>query len=497
MSDAHGSDQGPLEPIGYPAGATPSAAEPNRRRRRWPFLLLAVALLAAAGVAGVLWVRDDGGAGDYPDAWDPRVEEYVEVVEDERDLEFDHPVHVDFLTEEEFEKRVTAYEEDLTDEDREEIEQVTGVFRALGLIGSDVDLFETMNELQQAGVVGYYSHDDKRIRMRGTELTPDVESTLVHELTHALQDQHFDLGKRVEELEETDDSAAESAFDAIVEGDARRIETAWREELSEEDRKALDDSQADQLEDFEADSKDIPDVLETLMAAPYAFGEALLEVATQQGGDEAVDALFESPPTNEEHQLDPWSLIEDNEEAIEVPEPELAAGEEEFDQDPFGALGWLVVLAERLPAKQAFVAADGWGGDAYVAFERDDVSCIRVNYRADSAKDLDEMATALTDWADAGPAGAAKVRVDGSMLVFESCEPGPDAPTTADGGSKDAVSLALSRTYLSATLVDSGFDSSQARCSADRLVREFTIEELNSPTTEQERVQEVVGPCLT
>ena len=37
-------------------------------------------------------------------------------------------------------------------------------------------------------------------RVRGTELTPAVESTLVHELTHALQDQNFDLGKRFEDL---------------------------------------------------------------------------------------------------------------------------------------------------------------------------------------------------------------------------------------------------------------------------------------------------------
>jgi hypothetical protein len=491
VSDANGTNH---EPSALPG---PAAAEPAPRRRRWPFLLLAVAVLAAAGVAGVLWLRDDDGGGHHPDAWDPRVEEYAEVVEDERDLEFEHPVHVDFLPEEEFQQQVTADEEDLTDEDREDIAQVTGVFRALALIESDLDLFDTMNKLQQAGVIGYYSYDDERIRMRGTELTPDVQSTLVHELTHALQDQHFDLGKRVEELEEADDSAAASAFDAIVEGDARRIETSWREELSEKDRKALDDSQGDQLEDFEANSKDIPDVLETLMATPYAFGEALLEVATQEGGDEAVDALFESPPTTEEHQLDPWSLIEDEEEAMDVAEPELAAGEEEFDEDPFGALGWLVVLGERLPAKQAFLAADGWGGDAYVAFERHEVSCIRVNYRGESAEDLDEMETALTDWAEAGPDGAANVRTDGEMLVFESCDPGPDAPAAATGGSKDAVSLALSRTYLSATLVDSGFDSSQARCSADRLIREFTVEELNSPSTEQERVQQVIAPCLT
>ena len=460
-------------------------------------ILVAAVCLLAASVVGVLLVRDgDSDGADHPEAWDPRVEEYAEVAEDERNLDFKHPIHVDFLTEEEFKKEVTSDEEDLTEEDREEIEQATGVFRALALIESDLDLFETMNELQQAGVVGYYSDEDERIRIRGTELTPEVQSTLVHELTHALQDQHFDLGRRVEELEEADDSAAASAFDAIVEGDARRIETAWREELSEEDQKALDESQGEQLQDFEDSAEEIPDVLETLMASPYAFGEALLEVATQEGGDEAVDALFASPPTTEEHQLDPWSLVEDDEEPLDVPEPELEAGEEKFDGDPFGALGWLVVLGERLEPQRAFTAADGWGGDAYVAFERNDVTCIRVNYEADSEDDLEEMRTALTDWIAAGPRGAAEVRAEGSMLVFESCDPGPDAPAVATGGSKDAVSLALTRTYLSATLVDTGFDSTQARCAADRLVRAFTLEELNSPEVDQTKVQQEMAPCL-
>src|SRR5687767_10540895 len=35
---------------------------------------------------------------DHPDAWDPRVSDLAAFVEDERGLEFDHPVHVDFLT---------------------------------------------------------------------------------------------------------------------------------------------------------------------------------------------------------------------------------------------------------------------------------------------------------------------------------------------------------------------------------------------------------------
>lgn len=479
MSDTLGSD------IGQPV---PSAAPPSRRKRPW--------LLLALAVAGVLWLRGDDGSS-HPDAWDPRVKEYAEMVEDERDLDFEHPIHVDFLEEEQFKKQVTSDEEDLTEEDRQEIEELTGVFRALGLIDGDLDLLETMNELQQAGVVGYYSYDDERIRIRGTELTPDVRSTLVHELTHALQDQHFDLGKRVEELEKDDDSAAASGFDALVEGDARRIETAWREGLGEEDREALEKSQVDQLEDFEKNAKGIPDVLETLMGAPYALGEALLLVATQDGGDEAVDDLFASPPTTEEHQLDPWTLVEDEEEAIDVAEPELDTGEEEVDDGPFGALSWMLVLAERIPAKQAFEAADGWGGDAYVAFERDDVSCVRVAYEGDTEQDLEEMRIALDDWVAAGPDGSARVEAAGAGLQLESCDAGRDAKAVATGGSRDAVSLALTRTYLSATLSESGFTSTQARCSADRLVRTFTLKELNSPDADRERVQSAMAPCLT
>ena len=135
-------------------------------------------------------------APTHPNAWDSRVKEYVDVVEDQRDLEFKHPIYVDFLSVKAFKKQVTSDEDDLTDKDREEIKQATSMFRALGLIEGEIDLFDTMNELQGAGIVGYYDYETERIRIRGTKLTPTVQSTLVHELTHALQDQHFDLEKR-------------------------------------------------------------------------------------------------------------------------------------------------------------------------------------------------------------------------------------------------------------------------------------------------------------
>lgn len=51
-----------------------------------------------------------------------------------------------------------------------------------------------------------------------------MEATVVHELVHALQDQHFDLGAQFDELDAEDEAAV--ALRAIVEGDAARIEYA-------------------------------------------------------------------------------------------------------------------------------------------------------------------------------------------------------------------------------------------------------------------------------
>ena len=198
-------------------GASPNEREP--RRGTWLIVnLVFVLIIGTCVVGGYLLIREPQG-NSYPDAWDTKIAPFAEIVEDERGLEFDHPIYVDFLTVKEFQKQVSSDEEDLTAEDRKEIEQSTGMMRAVGLLEGKVDLFESSNKLAKVGTLGYYSYEDERIRIRGEKLTPAVQSTLVHELTHALQDQHFDLGARFKALED-DEGAASSSFRAVVEGDA-------------------------------------------------------------------------------------------------------------------------------------------------------------------------------------------------------------------------------------------------------------------------------------
>src|SRR5688500_8794456 len=128
----------PLPPP--PPDAAPGA--PARRPLVWLTGGLAVVVMATGSVVAVV-----GHDDPYPDAWDPRVLELVDFVEDERDLEFRHPVEIEFLTPEEYGARLRSDEAELTDADRLDIEESASLFRAFGLAEGELDLFESSNDI--------------------------------------------------------------------------------------------------------------------------------------------------------------------------------------------------------------------------------------------------------------------------------------------------------------------------------------------------------------
>jgi hypothetical protein len=436
-------------------------------------------VVAGAGVAAVQLTGD--GSGSSADAWDAEIRPFVDFVEEERGLEFRNPVRVELMTDEAFRRQVTADEDELTDEEREEFEHTAGIFRALGLIDGDVDLFTASNHLAGEGILGYYSVDDKLIRIRATTLTPATKTTLVHELTHALQDQHFDIGSRRKKFEDSEDSEKGAAFAALVEGDASRIENAYRQDLSPDERGALEKEEAASIDEYTDQVADVPEVLRTLISAPYSLGESVLGLAVTLDGNDAVDELFDEPPTTAEHLLDPWTLVRDHDRAADVPQPELEVGERAFDEGSFGAMMWYLLLAERLPHLRALDATDGWAGDSFVGFQREGVTCLRTRYRGDTGDDRAQMRTALQAWIAADPRSTAKVTTVGRDLVFESCDPGGSAEGTRDS-SDSPLGLPLSRTYLAINFLEFNDDASSARCLANGFVHEFTLEQIADPT---------------
>ena len=463
-----------IDPLDALPPAPPPAPRPSAQHPALRALAAGIALLLLAGVAVVV-VRATGDDGaDHPSAWDPRVVDLVAFVEDERDLDFDHPVHVDFLTADAYRAEATASDSDLTDEDRDALVRDAGLLRALGVASGPIDLLEALNAVTDGGTLAFYDPEDRRIRVRGTELTVGLQVTLVHELTHALQDQAFDL-RRLEDLED----AEAAAFRALVEGDALRVESAYVSEVLDDDERAAYQREHDgEVEASEAATSEVPAFLTASFAAPYLLGGPFVTMLVNRGGNAAVDAALQEPPTTEEHLFDPAShLAEEGAAEVELDRPDPS---DDVDEGPFGAPTWFLVLAERIDPLVAFEAALGWGGDTSFTFQRDGRSCVRAAFVGDTGRDTDEMARALDAWAATMPDGVVD-RFDGSGSTgFESCDPGPDVELDPAGHGPDLLVLPSLWGYLVADAATvAGAD--EARCYAGRVMDGLTFEEMTDP----------------
>jgi hypothetical protein len=454
----------------------------------WVIVVGIVLIVAGSGLVAVVLLSGTGehkkDTPSYPAEWDPRIAPYVKIVEQQRGLKFTHAVSVRFLSENEFKKTVSADEKDLDKEQRAEIDQATGSLRALGLLSGDVDLFAAVNATNEGGILAYYSFEDQRITIRGETLRPSARATLVHELTHALQDQHFAVGERKKKLEkdskDTSGTTESTVYDAIVEGDAERVATLYKQSLNPKQRKAVEAGEQHESSQGAQELTRVPKVILTMFSSPYVLGESMVQAVATRGGNAAVDELFRDTPTHEASLLDPFQVLAGDLGAKEVALPDVHDGEKKLESGEFGVLTWYFMLAERIPLLDALTIADGWGGDAYVDVERDHTTCVRIAYRGDTADDTARMLAGLQQWIAAVPGAPGTVTSAGAELVFESCDPGTSAKVGKDA-SEDALALAASRTNIGISLLTSKVPETAARCLADKLVREYTIPQLSDP----------------
>jgi hypothetical protein len=205
-----------------------------------------------------------------------------------------------------------------------------------------------------------------------------------------------------------------------------------------------------------------------------------VEIVAADGGNAAVDDLFTTPPAHESVLLDPFRVLSGDIESRPVAAPELAKGEKKFDSGEFGVVSWYLMLAERLPLGDALAAADGWGGDAYVSFERDGTPCARTTYVGVDAAATNLMESALKRWVAAAPGSPTTVSSADGAVRFESCDPG-DSVSSGNDASTDALTLAAIRNRMALTFMKSGMAPETAPCVARRLVGAYTLPELTDP----------------
>ena len=116
------------------------------------WVLIASAIVVVALIAGAGFVLLKGGR-QYPAGWDARVAPITTWVAEERDLDFKHPVKVNFLSDKEYSALATEGGDDDSAETKQYYDDQLAQLRALGFVSGDVDLAQASDTLSDSGTL--------------------------------------------------------------------------------------------------------------------------------------------------------------------------------------------------------------------------------------------------------------------------------------------------------------------------------------------------------
>jgi hypothetical protein len=296
-----------------------------------------------------------------------------------------------------------------------------------GLLPAGVDLRDLVVRLYAEQVAGYYEPARKTFYLADWLPRLIQRAVVAHEVTHALQDQHYDLVGWMAEVATTEDGALARA--AVVEGDAMVAMLAYLlgpvgarpESLPDVGR--LLAGQAGQAGQGFPTFAAAPPALQRLFLFPYVEGTIFVPAALPNGGWAAVDSLYADPPASTEQILHP-------ERYWDARDPPRAAGlpgglhDEPWISGSWGELGVQLVLAAALAdTAAARAAARGWDGDRYALYRRDgSPPAFAWTIVWDTPRDAERFARAYAQAAVRRFPGAARLTTGVGRFGFERAD---------------------------------------------------------------------------
>ena len=245
---------------------------------------------------------------------------------------------------------------------------------AFGLIPKGFNLDSFLVDLLTEQIAGLY--DPKAHEFYIADWIPADEQRMVmaHELTHALEDQHFDIEPWVHAARPNDD--AEMAREAVLEGSAMAAMLEY--ELKGRGVKLSDLPEFDPSV-FVGDLAETPTLkkapafIKDSLMFPYFSGLTFSIGVLKSGGWPAFSSVFARPPANTQQILHPELYFANRAPlSLTVDLPTAGPGENWvlLEQNSLGELGWNEVFKQFVEEPRAKAMAAGWDGDQYATFEQ-------------------------------------------------------------------------------------------------------------------------------
>lgn len=243
------------------------------------------------------------------------------------------------------------------------------LLRIFGLAPADFRYRPSLVKLLTEQVAGYYDPKVQQFYLADWIDLDGQKPVMAHELTHALQDQHFDL-KRFEKWPKGD-SDAELAAHALIEGDATlamMLYMAKNPMVALAFVRSLGGS-SNNSEQF----KSAPRAIRESLLFPYEQGAVWTTQVHRRGGWDMVSEAFKKLPQSTEQIIHPDKYF-NYEAPVKVTIPELSRtlglGWQRVDYDVNGEWGLYLILDQFLnDTAYSKTAAAGWAGDRYALYE--------------------------------------------------------------------------------------------------------------------------------
>lgn len=372
-------------------------------------------MIAALFGVGVLTGGGDDGAPPVPRPG-LDVERVAERLERVRELEFDRLPPVRYVSPAEAREEALGLLDAEYPPQRRAADEKLLVL--LGLLPSGSDIRELAGRIYSEEVAGYYDEDKGRMTLVETDDGPTAdEVTLAHELTHALEDQHFRL-----EPDQGSFDDERTAHTALIEGTATvaMLDYAARHVTGggagrREQLRVLDAA------DLLGSGTGLPPYLERSLLFPYAGGARFVDAIGTWGP--ANRALRGRGPVSTEQVLHP-AKYRAGERPLRVSAPRSPGdGWKRATAGTIGEFDTAELIRSSDSPVRAERAAAGWGGGRYVLWRRESESAVALAWRWDSTRDAAEFTAALPRYVErtlggrpAGP-GVWRARTRGFVAV--------------------------------------------------------------------------------
>ena len=246
------------------------------------------------------------------------------------------------------------------------VEELT--LKRLGLVPQDFDLAKAMIDLMAEQAEAFYDYRQKKLFLvqNGDDANPIQQAALLHELAHALADQHFQLDKFIKRGK-TDDSALARA--AVMEGQATWIMYEWM--ANKAGQSMLKNAALANMMSVRSGSATsqypvlggAPLYLRASLLFPYTEGLRFQQAVLEKVGTAGFSEVFKTPPQNSQQILHPDKYFAQVKAVVpDLPKVLRSSRYKELATATMGEFDFSVLLQQYAGQDEADAIAPHWRG---------------------------------------------------------------------------------------------------------------------------------------